>query len=264
MVVQTAPAIRAALGECFGYPPGTLVTGKMVAALRRLGFDAVFDTNFTADLTIMEEGTELLDAARRRPWWTSSRWPLPHVHQLLAGLDQVHGALLPGHAAEPLDLQVARSRCSARWPRPTTPRRSGKKPEDIFVVSIMPCTAKKFEAQRPEMNASGVRDVDVVLTTRELGRMIKQAGIDFAAPAGRARWTAPLGMSSGAADIFANTGGVMEAALRTVYEIVTGRPLPFENLHVDADRRPGGRQGGVASTIDGHAARVVVPRRRDA
>jgi iron only hydrogenase large subunit-like protein len=107
----------------------------------------------------------------------------------------------------------------------------GKKPEDIYVVSVMPCTAKKFEAQRPEMNSSGVRDVDAVLTTRELGRMIRQAGIDFdSLPDGQA--DAPLGLSSGAADIFANTGGVMEAALRTAWEIVTGKPLPFENLHV--------------------------------
>ncbi len=107
----------------------------------------------------------------------------------------------------------------------------GKKPEDIFVVSIMPCTAKKYEAQRPEMTSSGVRDVDVVLTTRELGRMIREAGIDFRTLPDD-QMDAPLGLSTGAADIFANTGGVMEAALRTAYEIVTGRPLPFGNLHV--------------------------------
>jgi iron-only hydrogenase group A len=107
----------------------------------------------------------------------------------------------------------------------------GKKPEDLFVVSIMPCTAKKFEAQREEMNSSGVRDVDVVLTTRELGRMIRAAGIDFRALPDETM-DAPLGLSSGAADIFANTGGVMEAALRTAYELVTGRELPFANLHV--------------------------------
>jgi iron only hydrogenase large subunit-like protein len=110
-------------------------------------------------------------------------------------------------------------------------KKIGRRPEEIFVVSIMPCTAKKFEAQRPEMNASGVRDVDVVLTTRELGRMIREAGIDFRALPDD-RMDSPLGESSGAADIFANTGGVMEAALRTAHEVVTGRPLPFENLHV--------------------------------
>ncbi len=107
----------------------------------------------------------------------------------------------------------------------------GKRPEDIYVVSVMPCTAKKFEARRPEMNASGVQDVDAVLTTRELGKMIKQAGIDFASLPDD-KMDSPIGMSSGAADIFANTGGVMEAALRTAYEIVTGKPLPFEDLHV--------------------------------
>ena len=110
-------------------------------------------------------------------------------------------------------------------------KKIGRKPEDVFMVSVMPCTAKKFEAQRAEMNASGVQDVDVVLTTRELGKMIRQAGIDFASLED-SEMDAPLGLSSGAADIFANTGGVMEAALRTVYELVTGRELPFKNLHV--------------------------------
>ncbi|MCX7805012.1 MAG: NADH-dependent [FeFe] hydrogenase, group A6, partial [Planctomycetota bacterium] len=229
VVVQTAPAIRAALGECFGYPPGTLVTGKMVTALRRLGFDAVFDTNFTADLTIMEEGTELLSRLRKAlvekkpvalPMFTSCSpgWIKFAEHffpEMLPNLStckspqQMFGAVAKTYYASKL----------------------GKKPEDIYVVSVMPCTAKKFEAQRAEMNSSGVRDVDAVLTTRELGRMIRQAGIDFASlPDGQA--DAPLGLSSGAADIFANTGGVMEAALRTAYEIVTGRQLPFENLHV--------------------------------
>jgi iron-only hydrogenase group A len=229
VVVQTAPAIRAALGECFGYEPGTLVTGKMVSALRRLGFDAVFDTNFTADLTIMEEGTELLTRLKKAlvdkeavalPMFTSCSpgwikyaehfWPdiLPHLSTCKSP-QQMFGALAKTYYAEKI----------------------GKKAEEIVVVSIMPCTAKKFEANRPEMNASGVQDVDYVLTTRELGRMVKQAGIDFQSlPDGQ--MDAPLGMSSGAADIFANTGGVMEAALRTAYEIVTGRPLPFKGLHV--------------------------------
>ena len=229
VVVQTAPAIRAALGECFGYPPGTLVTGKMVSALRRLGFDAVFDTNFTADLTIMEEGTELLMRLKRAlvdnedvalPQFTSCSpgWIKYAEHfypEILPNIStckspqQMFGAVAKTYYAEKL----------------------GKRAEDIFVVSIMPCTAKKFEAQRPEMNDSGVRDVDVVLTTRELGRIIKQAGIDFDALPDD-KMDSPLGLSSGAADIFANTGGVMEAALRTAYEIVTGKPLPFEDLHV--------------------------------
>ena len=229
VVVQTAPAIRAALGECFGYPPGTLVTGKMVTALRQMGFDRVFDTNFTADLTIIEEGTELLTRLKGAlvekkpvalPMFTSCSpgwiryaehfWP-----DILANIStckspqQMFGAVAKTYFAEKI----------------------GKKPEDIFVVSVMPCTAKKYESQRPEMHSSGTRDVDVVLTTRELGRMIRQAGIDFTSlPDGA--MDSILGASSGAADIFANTGGVMEAALRTVYEIVTGRQLPFENLHV--------------------------------
>jgi NADP-reducing hydrogenase subunit HndD len=229
VIVQTAPAIRAALGECFGLPPGTLVTGKMVSALRRMGFARVFDTNFTADLTIIEEGTELLTRLKSAlvekkpvalPMFTSCSpgwiryaehfWPdiLPNISTCKSP-QQMFGALAKTYFA----------------------RKIGKKPEDIFVVSVMPCTAKKYECQRPEMNASGVQDVDVVLTTRELGKMIKQAGLDFA-NLPEDKMDSILGASSGAADIFANTGGVMEAALRTVYEIVTGRELPFENLHV--------------------------------
>lgn len=229
VIVQTAPAIRAALGECFGYPPGTLVTGKMVAALRRLGFRAVFDTNFTADLTILEEGTELLTRLKTAlvdkqpvalPMFTSCSpgWIkfMEYYHpDMLANLStckspqQMFGAIAKTYYAEKL----------------------GKKPEQVFVVSIMPCTAKKFECQRTEMDSSGARDVDVVLTTRELGKMIHAAGIDFNSLPDE-EMDAPLGLSTGAADIFANTGGVMEAALRTAYEIVTGRELPFKGLHV--------------------------------
>jgi iron-only hydrogenase group A len=229
VVVQTAPAIRAALGECFDMEPGTLVTGKMVSALRLLGFRAVFDTNFTADLTILEEGTELLTRLKKAlvdkqpvalPLFTSCSpgWIKYAEHfypEFLPNLStckspqQMFGALAKTYYAESMGLA----------------------PEDVFVVSIMPCTAKKYEASRPEMTASGVRDVDVVLTTRELGSMIKQAGINFAdLPDGV--MDSPLGISTGAADIFANTGGVMEAALRTAYELVTGKPLPFANLHV--------------------------------
>jgi iron-only hydrogenase group A len=229
VVVQTAPAIRAALGECFGYPPGTRVKGKMVSALRRIGFHGVFDTNFAADLTIMEEGTELLTRLKKAlvekkethlPMFTSCspgwiRFAEYFYPEMLPNLStckspqQMMGAVVKSHYA----------------------KKVGKKPEDIFMVSIMPCTAKKAEAKRPEMNSSGVSDVDVVLTTRELARMIEQAGIDFRSlPEGT--MDSPLGESTGAADIFANTGGVMEAALRTAYEIVTGQSFPFENLHV--------------------------------
>jgi len=244
VIVQTAPAIRAALGECFGYPPGTLVTGKMAAALRRLGFHAVFDTNFAADLTIMEEGHELLMRLKQ------ALVPAPR------GAKQRGGGNGHDHEFGPLPMFTS---CSPGWikfmehyyPDMTAnlstckspqqmfgavaktyyAQKIGKQPEDIFVVSVMPCTAKKYECERPEMNSSGVRDVDAVLTTRELARMIKQAGIRFEQLPDEAM-DAPLGISTGAADIFANTGGVMEAALRTAWEVVTGKPLPFEDLHV--------------------------------
>ena len=229
VVVQTAPAIRAALGECFGYPPGTLVTGKMVTALRRLGFDAVFDTNFTADLTIMEEGTELL-VRLKKALVEKKKVALPQFTSCSPGwikfCEHFYPEMLPNLSTAKSPQQMFGAVAKTYYAN-----KLGKKPEDVVVVSIMPCTAKKFEAQREEMHASGVRDVDVVLTTRELGRLIKQAGIDFHSLPD-SKMDAPLGMSSGAADIFANTGGVMEAALRTAYEIVTGRELPFENLHV--------------------------------
>jgi len=237
VLVQTAPAIRAALGECFGYPPGTRVTGKMAAALRRLGFDGVFDTNFTADLTIMEEGTELLTRLKKAlvdkesvalPMFTSCspgwiNFAEFYYPQFLPNLStckspqQMFGAVAKSYYAQKI----------------------GKQPEEIVVVSVMPCTAKKYESQRPEMASSGVQDVDYVLTTRELAKMIKEAGIDFVNLPDEAM-DAPLGLSSGAADIFANTGGVMEAALRTAYEIVTGKELPVDNLHVKAIEGLGG------------------------
>ncbi|HAI21123.1 MAG TPA: ferredoxin [Clostridiales bacterium UBA8153] len=217
VVVQTAPATRVALGEEVGLPSGTIVTGKMVAALRRLGFDRVFDTDFTADLTIMEEGHELLHRLKNGgvlPMFTSCSpgwikymehtYPeyLPHLSTCKSP-QQMFGALAKTYYAE----------------------QAGINPADIYVVSIMPCTAKKFEAQRPEMNSSGYRDVDVVLTTRELGRMIREAGIQFDRLPD-SPYDDPLGISTGAAVIFGATGGVMEAALRTAYEVVTGRPLP--------------------------------------
>jgi iron-only hydrogenase group A len=229
VVVQTAPAIRAALGECFGYPPGTLVTGKMVTALRRLGFKGVFDTNFTADLTILEEGTELLTRLKKA-LVTKEPTALPMFTSCSPGwikfAEHYYPDMLPNLSTCKSPQQMFGALAKTYYAA-----KLGKRPEDIFVVSIMPCTAKKYEAQRPEMVSSGVRDVDVVLTTRELGRMIRQAGLDFTTLPDNVM-DSPLGMSSGAADIFANTGGVMEAALRTVYEIVTGRQLPFDGLHV--------------------------------
>ena len=230
VIVQTAPAIRAALGECFGFAPGTLVTGKMVSALRRLGFHAVFDTNFTADLTIMEEGTELLTRLKKALVDGDKNVRLPLFTSCSPGWIKYAEYFAPD-MLDNLSTCKSPQQMFGAVAKTYYAQKLGKRPEDIYVVSIMPCTAKKFECQRPEMNDSGVRDVDVVLTTRELGRMIRSAGIDFASlPDGE--MDAPLGISTGAADIFANTGGVMEAALRTAYEIVTGRELPMENLHV--------------------------------
>jgi iron-only hydrogenase group A len=239
VIVQTAPAIRAALGECFGYPPGTLVTGKMVAALRRLGFQAVFDTNFAADLTIMEEGTELLTRLKaalapdgKKHDDHASPMSLPMFTSCSPGwikfMEYFHPDMLANLSTCKSPQQMFGAVAKTYYAK-----KLGKRAEQIFIVSIMPCTAKKFESQRPEMDISGARDVDVVLTTRELGRMIRAAGIDFDSLPDE-EMDAPLGLSSGAADIFANTGGVMEAALRTAYEIVTGRPLPMDKLHVVA------------------------------
>ena len=228
VVMQPAPAVRVALGEMFGYAVGTSITGQMAAAIRALGVDDVFDTDWSADLTIMEEGTEFLQRAidvlsgkkavlpmitSCSPGWIKyieSYYPqlLPHLstckspHMML-------GALVKSYYAEKIDHD----------------------PQKMYTVSIMPCTAKKFEASREEMTNRGVANVDAVLTTRELGQMIKQAGIDFRSLEDEP-FDDPMGQSTGAADIFGVTGGVMEAAIRTVYAIITGRDLPFEQLHV--------------------------------
>ncbi|MDK2927031.1 MAG: NADP-reducing hydrogenase subunit HndD [Bacillota bacterium] len=246
VVVQTAPATRVSVGEAMGMAPGSVVTGKMVAALRRLGFDRVFDTDFSADLTIIEEGHELLERLKEggtlplitscSPGWIKY---CEHFYpELLSNLStckspqQMFGAVTKTYYAEKMGL----------------------KPEDIYVVSIMPCTAKKFEAQRPEMTASGTADVDAVLTTRELARMLKEAGIEFESLP-EEEYDAPLGISTGAGAIFGATGGVMEAALRTVYEAVTGKTL--ENLDFTAVR---GLEGvkEAAVDLDGKTVKVAV------
>lgn len=216
VVVQIAPAVRVSIAEEFGQPPGTIATGRLVGALKRLGFDRVFDTDFAADLTIIEEGHELLQRIQHggplplltscSPGWINyieHNYPefLPNLSTCKSP-QQMFGALAKTYYAEQVGL----------------------KPEDIYVVSLMPCTAKKFESQRPEMTASGYQDVDAVLTTRELGRILKQAGIDFTTVS-TSQFDAPLGISTGAAAIFGATGGVTEAALRTIYEIVTGDEL---------------------------------------
>ncbi len=228
VVVQVAPAVRSALGEEFGLPAGTAVTGQMVTALRELGFDDVFDTNFAADMTILEEGTELLERVKSVLTGGSAVLPMitscspgwiKHIeHEYPNELDHLStcksphtmfGALVKSYYAEKLGLD----------------------PGDIFVVSVMPCTAKKYEIQRPEMENGGHPNVDAVITTRELARMIRSSGIDFFSLP-ESDFDAPLGLSTGAADLFGVTGGVMEAALRTVYEFVTGRELPFDGLRV--------------------------------
>jgi NADP-reducing hydrogenase subunit HndD len=230
VVVQTAPAIRAALGECFGLKPGTLVTGKMVTALRELGFDAVFDTNFTADLTIIEEGNELL--SRLEDVLVNGKpAALPQYTSCSPGWIQYaeyfHPEILPNISTCKSPQQMFGALAKTYYAQ-----KAGVDPANMTVVSIMPCTAKKFEAKRPEMNSSGYQDVDYVLTTRELGDLIRMAGIDFLSLPDQ-KMDEPFGISTGAADIFANTGGVMEAALRTVYAVVTGRTLPAEKLHIE-------------------------------
>ncbi len=235
VLVQTAPAIRVGIGEAMGMPYGSLVTGKMVAGLRRLGFSKVFDTNFTADLTIIEEGNELLNRIKNggtlpmitscSPGWIKfieHFFPKSLAHlSTCKSPQQMFGALAKTYYAE----------------------RAGIDPRKIVVVSVMPCTAKKYEAQRPEMDGAfdywkkkmkltapdRFYDVDYVLTTRELARMFKESGVEFTKlPA--EDFDNPLGESTGAAVIFGATGGVMEAALRTAYEVYTGSELPDVNL----------------------------------
>jgi iron-only hydrogenase group A len=230
VVVQTAPAVRVAIGEAFGFPQGTPVTGKMVAALRRLGFNRVFDTDFTADLTIMEEGYELIQRL-------TSKGVLPMITSCSPGWIKFAEHFYPGQLPH---LSSCKSPQQMFGPVAKTFYAEKMKldPRDVVVVSIMPCTAKKFEAKRPEMDGAfkywqkkmnlkaseRFPDVDHVLTTRELARMLKEAGIDLAALK-EEEFDNPLGASTGAAVIFGVTGGVMEAALRTAYEVVTGKTL---------------------------------------
>jgi len=217
VVVQVAPAVRVAIGEMFGMEPGTISTGKLVTALKRLGFDAVFDTNFGADLTIMEEARELvhrLEHGGTLPMLTSCcpAWVKFFEHQFPEMLDipstckspqTMVGAIAKTYYAEKMDLAV----------------------KDLKVVSIMPCVAKKAESARPELSKEEILNVDYVLSTREFGHMIKEAGIDFAS-LDDSEFDSILGESTGAAAIFGTTGGVIEAAVRTAYELITGETLP--------------------------------------
>ncbi|SCM80787.1 NADP-reducing hydrogenase subunit HndC [uncultured Sporomusa sp.] len=216
VLVQVAPAVRVALGEEFGLAPGSITTGKMVAALRRLGFDKVFDTDFAADVTIMEEGSELLERM-------SHGGTLPLITSCSPGWVNFVETFYPDLLANVSTCKSPQQMFGA-LAKSYYPQKAGIDPANIVSVSIMPCTAKKYESARPEMNGSGYRDVDIVLTTRELARMIKQAGFDFNKLV-EEDFDAPLGLSTGAAVIFGTSGGVMEAALRTVYEVVTGQEL---------------------------------------
>ncbi len=232
VLVQTAPATRVALGEEFGLPTGTWVEGQQVAALRKLGFDAVLDTNFTADLTIMEEGTELVKRIKGEV-----KKPLPQFTSCSPGwikfCEYFYPELLPNMSSCKSPQQMFGALAKTYYAKA-----KGIDPGNIVSVSVMPCTAKKFEAQRPEMDDSseywkrdGLRDVDVVLTTRELARMIKQKQIDFATLP-EEKYDSLMGEETGAAVIFGATGGVMEAAARSAYFLITGNQPPplFLNL----------------------------------
>jgi iron-only hydrogenase group A len=234
LVVQTAPAVRIALGEALGMEAGNIVTGKMVAALRRLGFDSVLDTDFTADLTIVEEGNELLQRLKGALLDKNPDVKLPMTTSCSPGwvkyIEHMYPELLPNVSTAKSPQQMFGALAKTFYAQ-----KMNIDPENMVSVSVMPCTAKKYEASRPEMHASGYRDVDLVLTTRELAKMIEQAGIDFKALENE-EFDSFMGVSSGAAVIFGATGGVMEAALRTAYEIVTGREVPFEGLNITAVR----------------------------
>ena len=230
VVVQTAPATRIALGEDLGIQVGERVTGKMVAALKKLGFNKVLDTDFTADLTIMEEGTELLTRLKKALVDKDEKVVLPMMTSCSPGWIKFQEHMYP-ELLDNLSTCKSPQQMFGAVAKTYYADKINIKAQDMIVVSIMPCVAKKFECERPEMRDSGYQDVDYVLTTRELAMMIKQAGIDFDKLEDE-HYDSILGESTGAAVIFGATGGVMEAALRTAYEIVTGREVPFTNLNI--------------------------------
>ena len=247
VVVQTAPAVRVSLGEEFGMPIGSRVTGKLAAALRRMGFDGVFDTDTGADFTIMEDGTEFMNRLKENknlPLITSCSpgWVQLCEHNFPDFLDNLSTAKSP--------MEMFGAIIKSYYAK-----EKGIDPKDIYVVSVMPCTAKKFESQREEMDTSGTGpDIDAVLTTRELGKMIKEAGLDFVNLPDEA-FDQPFGQATGAAVIFGATGGVMEAALRTVVEVLSGETL--SKLEFDDVR---GTQGLKEANLEvaGRTVRVAV------
>ena len=246
VVVQAAPAVRAALGEEFGYPIGTPVTGKMIAAMRRLGFEKVYDVNFGADLTIMEEGTELLHRL-------TEGGVLPMITSCSPGwinyAEYNYGDLLDHLSSCKSPHQMQGAVIKSYWAE-----QHGYDPKDVFVVSVMPCVAKKFERQREQMNVNGIDDVDAVITTRELAKMIKRGGIIFNRLPDEDWDQDIMGDYTGAAVIFGVTGGVMEAALRTVYYKLTGNEygkIVFEEVR--------GHDAGIReATIDINGTAVSV------
>jgi NADP-reducing hydrogenase subunit HndD len=222
VVVQTAPSIRATIGEAFDLPIGTDCTGKMVASLRRLGFDGVFDTDFAADITIMEEANELIERVQ-------NGGPLPLMTSCSPGwikfCEHYYPEFIPNLSTCKSPQQIFGAVTKTYYAD-----KMGLKPEDIFVVGVMPCTAKKFEVGREDENAAGVPDCDVALTTREVARMIKRAGIEFTAMPDE-DFDPALGESTGAGVIFGATGGVMEAALRTAVDWITGESGTAIDFH---------------------------------
>ena len=224
VIVQTAPAVRVALGESFGLEPGSISTGKMVAALKALGFDYVFDTNFAADLTIMEEANEFVNRfvkGKNLPILTSCcpAWVNFMEHEYPDLLQHLSTCKSPQSMFSPIARHYFAEKVL------------NKKPDEVIVMSIMPCVAKKFEVSREELGENGYLDTDISLTTRELARMIKEAGIDLA-NIDEAEFDSPLGYSTGAADIFGATGGVLEAALRTAYHDITKEEAPSLDFKV--------------------------------
>ena len=265
VIVQTAPAVRVAVGQEFGFEPGTPVTGKLVAGLRALGFDKVFDTNFSADLTIMEEGTELVGRVKdflqavkegKSTAEASLKAQLPILTSCCPGwinfIEHNYPDLLhiPSSCKSPQQMfgAVAKSFYAEKI---------GVKPEDLIVVSVMPCQAKKYEAARPEFAPNGVRDVDYVVTTRELCRMFREAGVNLANMEDDV-YDSPLGESSGAGDIFGVTGGVLEAALRSAYFMLNGKNLEGDAINFRAVRGLDGIKEAKVEVAPGVALRVAV------
>lgn len=260
VLVQTAPAIRVGIGEAMGMPYGSLVTGKMVAGLRRLGFSKVFDTNFTADLTIIEEGNELLNRIK-------NGGTLPMITSCSPGWIKFIEHFFPASLAHLSSCKSPQQMFGA-IAKTYYAEKTGIDPRNIVVVSVMPCTAKKYEAKRPEMDGAfhywkekmnlheneRFFDVDAVLTTRELARMLKETGVDFEHLA-EENFDHPLGESTGAAVIFGATGGVMEAALRTAYEVYTGKTL--ENISFNMVRGMTGIKEAEVD-LDGTKIKVAV------